>query len=112
MKNQPSIIPPKPPTPKEEWNYIEELRKKLNREKLEIGQTWYLLNSKWWNLWKKYTSYNSSSNYSINSTILLGPIDNNELIDPETDGIIKRKCIEPYDFITISEEVWMTLQEW
>src|SRR4051794_12400524 len=50
-------IPPKPATPEEEKQYIKELEAKANLEGIKLGQTWYVLATKWWKGWKDYTSY-------------------------------------------------------
>ncbi|CAI9100996.1 OLC1v1038210C1 [Oldenlandia corymbosa var. corymbosa] len=101
-----------PTTPEEERRIIKELSRKADSEVRE-GSTYYVLSTKWYLNWKKYTEqpvglWPSSSP---------GPIDNSDIIvsdqssnaeDPQLRGTL----LERRDYVLLSEEAWGRLYSW
>jgi hypothetical protein len=105
-----TIIPPKPDSPDEEKQYIKELEAKANLEGIKMGQIWYVVSTKWWKAWKEYTQYDWS--HGDKSITPPGPINNEPILDAGGEGKIKKTAMENYDYVIISEEMWLTLESW
>lgn len=110
-ETRPVLVPPKPDSPDEEKQYIKELEAKANLEGIKLGQTWYVLATKWWKAWKDYTSFDWYSSTEKDKTPP-GPINNDAILEQGGEGKIKKTCMENYDFIIVSEEMWQTLHNW
>eukprot|EP01118_Nematostelium_gracile_P016981 TRINITY_DN7131_c0_g1_i1.p1 TRINITY_DN7131_c0_g1~~TRINITY_DN7131_c0_g1_i1.p1 ORF type:complete len:918 (-),score=273.75 TRINITY_DN7131_c0_g1_i1:43-2796(-) len=106
-KPKPEI--PAKPDKNDEKKYIKELEAKANLAGIQMGQTWYLVNSRWWKSWKEYVAYEI---YNYGNGAPPSEINNENLIEPGTDGKLKKSCMEPIDFIVVSEEMWDTLHCW
>ncbi|XP_067933232.1 ubiquitin carboxyl-terminal hydrolase 4-like [Watersipora subatra] len=72
---------------------------------LDLGQTWYLLDMKWYEKWKDFVNYDNSA---LDSTLdTPGPIDNSELLT--SSGVLKENLIESINFTVIPENIWKML---
>jgi hypothetical protein len=102
---------PKPATPEEEKQIVKQLDQQANQDGLKAGDTFYVISARWLRQWKEYVSYDWSKSYESEKP---GAIDNDSIIEPGEPGDdrIRRNCMENYDFIVVSREIWFTLQSW
>jgi hypothetical protein len=77
--------------------------KRSSQDNLKEGETYYLLDTSWWNDWKSYIRGRSPKP---------GPIDNSELIkEDEGEIVVKKDIMERYHYKIISNEDWDQLVE-
>ncbi|XP_072026570.1 ubiquitin carboxyl-terminal hydrolase 4-like [Amphiura filiformis] len=77
------------------------------------GDTWFLIDSKWFKQWKKYVGFDSWDAYNMgNSSFNPGPIDNSGLIKDGTENHLKEHLIDDLDYILVPQEAWDKLVEW
>ncbi|KAK2860475.1 hypothetical protein Q7C36_004641 [Tachysurus vachellii] len=88
----------------------EEIKKLLNTP-LQKGDTWYLVDSKWFNMWKKYVGFDSSNMASLGDQMFYpGRIDNSRLLKDSLS--IRGHLLEHLDYILLPKEVWGKLLSW
>jgi len=108
------IPPPRPGTNEEERQIIKDLEAKANMEGFKLGATYYIIATKWYKSWKDFVRYESW--YPTHHTVSRpGTIENDTIIEPGSqpgDEKIRKTCMENYDFMIISEDMWKTLQAW
>lgn len=93
-----TFVPPqKPDSIDKEKAIIKHLERETSD--LKLGETFYVISSKWLRNWKNNDIPNPGSI-------------NNEFLLEENSDKIKRNCLENYDFSIISKEIWITLQSW
>ncbi|CAI9100997.1 OLC1v1038211C1 [Oldenlandia corymbosa var. corymbosa] len=115
-------------TPEEESRIIKELSQKANSEVRE-GDTYYVLSTKWYLNWQKYTSTGQQPFFPpddheqrepSSSTVPAqrpGPIDNSDIIDSDQrdaddDPQLRRTKLEGRDYVLLPEEAWERLYSW
>jgi len=117
------------PAPKEQCGIIADMMKKHG--KMEAGQTWCLISSKWLETWIDYTGskafwqYRPEEDNSMSSAIVPGPIENSVLLEVKDsnedkeeknlpDGIVhlRMSAQEIQDFFFLPLPVWETLCGW
>uniref|UniRef100_A0A672Q3V5 Ubiquitin carboxyl-terminal hydrolase n=1 Tax=Sinocyclocheilus grahami TaxID=75366 RepID=A0A672Q3V5_SINGR len=92
-----------PPGLETQWREIDN----LNQQQLRAGDSWYLLDKRWYDQWKEYvhTGDQNSSSYP-------GKIDNTELYEDLDSYHLKERLTENEDFILVPAEAWHKLLSW
>ncbi|KAK2898262.1 hypothetical protein Q8A67_009680 [Cirrhinus molitorella] len=92
-----------PPGLETQWREIDN----LNQQQLRAGDSWYLLDKRWYDQWKEYvhTGDQNSSSYP-------GKIDNAELYEDLDSYHLKERLSENEDFILVPAEAWHKLLSW
>ncbi|KAL3853771.1 hypothetical protein ACJMK2_017284 [Sinanodonta woodiana] len=88
----------------------------LLKVSLKKGDTWYLIDTKWFKQWKKYVGYDAWDSDSVGEESP-GPVDNKNLFKENslTEGQtpkLKEHMIDDIDYILVPEEAWNKLQGW
>ncbi|XP_021342964.1 ubiquitin carboxyl-terminal hydrolase 15-like [Mizuhopecten yessoensis] len=84
----------------------------LMKKTLKKGDTWYLLDTKWYKQWKKYVGYDSWDSFSVGEqNSHPGPMDNCPLVKEEEGGL-KPHLIEELDYMLLPEEAWDKMLAW
>ncbi|XP_054072623.1 ubiquitin carboxyl-terminal hydrolase 4 isoform X3 [Rissa tridactyla] len=80
---------------------------------LRPGESWYLVDSRWFKQWKKYVGFDSWDMFGAGDPSLFpGPIDNSGLFgDPETQSL-KEHLIDELDYVLVPTEAWNKLVTW
>ncbi|XP_074909170.1 ubiquitin carboxyl-terminal hydrolase 4 isoform X3 [Buteo buteo] len=80
---------------------------------LRPGESWYLVDSRWFKQWKKYVGFDSWDIFGAGDPGLFpGPIDNSGLFgDPETQSL-KEHLIDELDYVLVPTEAWNKLVKW
>ncbi|XP_022104012.1 ubiquitin carboxyl-terminal hydrolase 15-like [Acanthaster planci] len=98
-----------PPELQEQKTQICELLK----TPLKKGDTWYLLDSKWFKQWKKYVGYDSWDMYNQgNETSNPGPVDNSGLFAADSTDKLKENLIDDLDYVLLPTDAWEKLASW
>lgn len=84
----------------------------LMSKEMKKGDTWYLVDSKWYNQWKKYVGYDSWDTSSIgDSSAHPGLMDNSSLLRPETNEL-KEDLTDELDYTLMPVEAWALFTFW
>ncbi|WAR15279.1 UBP15-like protein [Mya arenaria] len=76
------------------------------------GETWNVLDVKWFKQWKSYVGYDSRDNYNVGDECANpGPIDNSSLLEENTKTI-KKHLIDDLDYTLVPSEAWTALVSW
>uniref|UniRef100_A0A8C3VI20 Ubiquitin carboxyl-terminal hydrolase n=1 Tax=Catharus ustulatus TaxID=91951 RepID=A0A8C3VI20_CATUS len=76
---------------------------------LRPGESWYLVESRWFKQWKKYVGFDSWDMFGAGDPNLFpGPVDN---ADPETQSL-KEHLIDELDYVLVPTEAWNKLVAW
>eukprot|EP01112_Ceratiomyxa_fruticulosa_P013018 TRINITY_DN3637_c0_g1_i8.p1 TRINITY_DN3637_c0_g1~~TRINITY_DN3637_c0_g1_i8.p1 ORF type:complete len:254 (+),score=66.70 TRINITY_DN3637_c0_g1_i8:156-917(+) len=101
-------------TPKQEKHIIKEIDQACT---LHEGDTWYILEMRWWKQWKGYVKYDDRYDFDEDSQFSSwnpyprpSQIDNEELVDSELN--LRKNMVESIDFILLPSEIWMKLSGW
>ncbi|XP_074009003.1 ubiquitin carboxyl-terminal hydrolase 4 isoform X2 [Numenius arquata] len=80
---------------------------------LRPGESWYLVDSRWFKQWKKYVGFDSWDMFGAGDpSVFPGPIDNSGLFgDPETQSL-KEHLIDELDYVLVPTEAWNKLVAW
>ncbi|XP_067417360.1 ubiquitin carboxyl-terminal hydrolase 4 isoform X2 [Emydura macquarii macquarii] len=80
---------------------------------LRPGESWYLIDNRWFKQWKKYAGFDSWDMYNVGEPSLFpGPIDNSGLFaDPEIQTL-KEHLIDELDYVLVPTEAWNKLVNW
>ncbi|XP_037241476.1 ubiquitin carboxyl-terminal hydrolase 4-like isoform X5 [Falco rusticolus] len=80
---------------------------------LRPGESWYLVDSRWFRRWKKYVGFDSWDMSGVGDPRFFpGPIDNSGLFsDPETQSL-KEHLIDELDYVLVPTEAWNKLVAW
>uniref|UniRef100_A0A1B6KHF6 Ubiquitin carboxyl-terminal hydrolase n=2 Tax=Graphocephala atropunctata TaxID=36148 RepID=A0A1B6KHF6_9HEMI len=92
------------------------LQKSLIQEKLqepmEVGQTWVLIDTKWFKTFKQFVGFDDNVE-RYNGTINPGPIDNSLLLALDKNSTeLKKGLVENLDYVAIPESAWQLLHGW
>ncbi|XP_039629891.1 ubiquitin carboxyl-terminal hydrolase 11 [Polypterus senegalus] len=87
-----------------QWREIESL---LKGQELRAGDSWYLLERRWFSQWKEFVKTGDQ-----NSTSFPGQIDNTELFEDLESYRLKERLVENEDFIFVPAEAWHKLLSW
>ncbi|XP_061218320.1 ubiquitin carboxyl-terminal hydrolase 4 isoform X5 [Neopsephotus bourkii] len=80
---------------------------------LRPGESWYLVDNRWFKQWKKYVGFDSWDMFGVGDPSLFpGPVDNSELFgDPKTQSL-KEHLIDELDYVLVPTEAWDKLVMW
>ncbi|XP_064374650.1 ubiquitin carboxyl-terminal hydrolase 4 isoform X2 [Dromaius novaehollandiae] len=80
---------------------------------LRPGESWYLVDSRWFKQWKKYVGFDCWDMFGVGEPSLFpGPVDNSGLFsDPETQSL-KEHLIDELDYVLVPTEAWNKLVTW
>jgi hypothetical protein len=101
--------------PHEEKKQIKDL---VNNTKLKEGQEWFVLDFKWWQLWKSFVGYDDTTGSDGGGDASRpGPITNTDLLDAaEVAGTesnrLRPGLVEEYDYVVIPKQAWTILESW
>ncbi|XP_061495842.1 ubiquitin carboxyl-terminal hydrolase 15 isoform X2 [Rhineura floridana] len=85
----------------------------LLKTALRKGDTWYLVDSRWFKQWKKYVGYDSWDKYQMgDQNVYPGPIDNSGLLKDGDCQSLKEHLIDELDYILLPTEGWNKLVSW
>ncbi|TFK75037.1 cysteine proteinase [Pluteus cervinus] len=84
---------------------VEEAKKRP----LQIGDTWYLVSSFWWNRWRRACLGQVDKQGPLLEQDL-GPVDNTALVD--SNGKLKPGVMESIDYECLPADVWSVFIEW
>ncbi|PNF33355.1 Ubiquitin carboxyl-terminal hydrolase 15 [Cryptotermes secundus] len=76
------------------------------------GQTWYLIDSKWFKSFKHYVGMDDAWDTSSGTDSHPGPIDNNPLFNDDGSGSIKENLVDELDYVLVPSESWDLLVQW
>jgi hypothetical protein len=105
-------IAAQPTTPEEEKTFIKQLEEDDAKRGMKAGDSYFIIEIKWYKGWKEYVSYDFSRTYG--ETRKPSQINNGVLVEEGTQGEekIKRSAHENYDFVFVSERIWKHFQAW
>ncbi|KAM8974589.1 ubiquitin carboxyl-terminal hydrolase 15 isoform 2-T2 [Pelodytes ibericus] len=85
----------------------------LLKTPLRRGDTWYLIDSRWFKQWKKYVGFDSWDKYQLgDQNVYPGPIDNSGLLRDSDSQSLKEHLIDELDYILLPTEGWNKLVSW
>ncbi|XP_069760276.1 ubiquitin carboxyl-terminal hydrolase 15-like isoform X5 [Narcine bancroftii] len=85
----------------------------LMKTPLKKGDTWYLVDSRWFKQWKKYVGFDSWDKYQMGEqNVYPGPIDNSGLLKDGDSQALKEHLIDELDYILVPTEGWNKLVSW
>ncbi|CAH2277958.1 ubiquitin carboxyl-terminal hydrolase 15 isoform X1 [Pelobates cultripes] len=85
----------------------------LLKTQLRRGDTWYLIDSRWFKQWKKYVGFDSWDKYQMgDQNVYPGPIDNSGLLKDTDTQSLKEHLIDELDYILLPTEGWNKLVSW
>eukprot|EP00794_Sanderia_malayensis_P007084 gene7084-7884_t len=79
---------------------------------LERGQTWYLIDARWFKQWKRYVGFVMKYPDSGQESENPGPIDNSNIIKSGKTDTLKDNLMEEVDYVLLPEPVWNDLYSW
>ncbi|XP_063148065.1 ubiquitin carboxyl-terminal hydrolase 4 [Candoia aspera] len=80
---------------------------------LRPGESWYLIDSRWFKQWKKYVGFESWDLYNVGEPNLFpGPIDNSGLFTDSETQTLKEHLIDELDYVLVPTEAWNKLANW
>ncbi|GCB66809.1 hypothetical protein scyTo_0010148, partial [Scyliorhinus torazame] len=85
----------------------------LMKTPLKKGDTWYLVDSRWFKQWKKYVGFDSWDKYQMgDQNVYPGPVDNSGLLKGGDSQSLKEHLIDELDYILVPTEGWNKLVSW
>uniref|UniRef100_A0A672ZZK1 Ubiquitin carboxyl-terminal hydrolase n=1 Tax=Sphaeramia orbicularis TaxID=375764 RepID=A0A672ZZK1_9TELE len=79
----------------------------LRRCELRAGDSWYVLERRWFEQWKEFVESGDQ-----NSSSFPGQIDNTELFEDLDSYHLKERLVENEDFVLVPAEAWHKLLSW
>ncbi|XP_053233347.1 ubiquitin carboxyl-terminal hydrolase 4 isoform X1 [Podarcis raffonei] len=80
---------------------------------LRPGESWFLIDSRWFKQWKKYVGFDSWDLYNVGEPNLFpGPIDNSGLFADSEAQTLKEHLIDELDYVLVPTEAWNKLVNW
>ncbi|KAL7985942.1 hypothetical protein Chor_011108 [Crotalus horridus] len=80
---------------------------------LRPGESWYLIDSRWFKQWKKYVGFESWDLYNVGEPNLFpGPVDNSGLFTDSETQTLKEHLIDELDYVLVPTEAWDKLANW
>jgi len=111
---QPIQIVAQPSSPEEEKALIKSFEQETSAQGMQMGDTYYIVSTKWYKSWKEYVIWDPYYRSSIQSP-KPGPIENEVLIEAGSepgDEKIRKTCMENYDYVIVSPKTWFHWQSW
>uniref|UniRef100_A0A8C9QT14 Ubiquitin carboxyl-terminal hydrolase n=1 Tax=Scleropages formosus TaxID=113540 RepID=A0A8C9QT14_SCLFO len=84
-----------------------EIEALVQHHELRAGDSWYMLERRWYDQWKEYVETGDQ-----NSSSFPGQIDNTELFEDLESYHLKDRLVENEDFVLIPAEAWHKLLAW
>ncbi|KAL5013386.1 hypothetical protein ScPMuIL_007656 [Solemya velum] len=85
----------------------------LLKTQLKKGDTWYLIDTRWFKQWKKFVGFDNWDSYNVGEeSANPGPIDNGQLFSEENADQLKEHLIDELDYILLPAEGWNKLVGW
>ncbi|KAI1892985.1 hypothetical protein AGOR_G00139140 [Albula goreensis] len=84
-----------------------EIETLVQNHDLRAGDSWYLLDRRWYEQWKEYVETGDQ-----NSSSFPGQIDNTELFEELESYHLKERLVESEDFVLVPAEAWHKLLAW
>ncbi|KAJ8393506.1 hypothetical protein AAFF_G00059790 [Aldrovandia affinis] len=84
-----------------------EIEALVQNHDLRAGDSWYLVERRWYEQWKEYVETGDQ-----NSSSFPGQIDNTELFEELESYHLKERLVENEDFVLIPAEAWHKLLAW
>ncbi|XP_062315817.1 ubiquitin carboxyl-terminal hydrolase 11 isoform X3 [Osmerus eperlanus] len=84
-----------------------EIESLLQEHELRSGDSWYLVETRWYEQWKEYVETGDQ-----NSSSFPGQIDNTELFEDQDSYHLKERLVENEDFVLVPAEAWHKLLTW
>ncbi|XP_066580376.1 ubiquitin carboxyl-terminal hydrolase 15 isoform X2 [Amia ocellicauda] len=85
----------------------------LLKTQLRKGDTWYLVDSRWFKQWKKYVGFDSWDKYQMgDQNVYPGPVDNSGLLKDGDSLALKEHLIDELDYILVPTDGWNKLVSW
>ncbi|BFZ09058.1 hypothetical protein BsWGS_12097 [Bradybaena similaris] len=79
---------------------------------MKLGESWYLVDIRWFKQWKKYVGYDQWDSYNLgDQTVHPGPIDNCSLFKPDTT-ILRDHLVDDLDYVLLPDEAYKKLASW
>uniref|UniRef100_W5UFB2 Ubiquitin carboxyl-terminal hydrolase n=1 Tax=Ictalurus punctatus TaxID=7998 RepID=W5UFB2_ICTPU len=85
----------------------QEIENLVQNQELRLGDCWYLLSRRWFELWNEYVK-----NGDQNSPSYPGKVDNTELFNDLDSYRLKDRLVESEDFVLVPAEAWRKLLSW
>ena len=80
---------------------------------LQKGDTWFLIDAKWFKEWKKYVGYDSEDTSNMGKdSAHPGRIDNSSLFKKGSQDVLKEKLIDELEYVLVPKEAWTKLLSW
>jgi ubiquitin carboxyl-terminal hydrolase 4/11/15 len=79
------------------------------QQRMEIGETWFLVSRAWWKRWRKACTGEEDKEGAVTEQEL-GPVDNSTLID--ADRSLKQSLVEGEDVEYVPQHVWRSFTIW
>ncbi|XP_059151065.1 ubiquitin carboxyl-terminal hydrolase 15-like [Physella acuta] len=81
-------------------------------QSLKKGESWYLIDVRWFKQWKKYVGYDQWDSYNVgDQSVHPGPIDNSSLFKPDTN-VLREHLVDDLDYILLSADAYKKLSSW
>ncbi|XP_038668234.1 ubiquitin carboxyl-terminal hydrolase 4 isoform X1 [Scyliorhinus canicula] len=85
----------------------------LLKTALKKGDSWFLIDSRWFKQWKKYVGFDSWDTYNVGERGMFpGPIDNSGLFTAVESQALKEHLIDELDYVLVPTEAWNKLVNW
>ncbi|XP_032065917.1 ubiquitin carboxyl-terminal hydrolase 4 [Thamnophis elegans] len=85
----------------------------LLKTALRPGESWYLIDSRWFKQWKKYVGFETWDLYNVGEPNLFpGPVDNSGLFTDSETQTLKEHLIDELDYVLVPTEAWDKLVNW
>ncbi|XP_078066018.1 ubiquitin carboxyl-terminal hydrolase 4 isoform X3 [Mustelus asterias] len=85
----------------------------LLKTPLKKGDSWFLIDSRWFKQWKKYVGFDSWDMYNVGERGMFpGPIDNSGLFAEVESQVLKEHLIDELDYVLVPAEAWNKLVNW
>lgn len=79
------------------------------QQRMEIGETWFLISCAWWKRWRKACTGEEDKEGAVTEQELI-PVDNSALID--AGGSLKQGLLEGEDVQYVPQHVWHFFTTW
>ncbi|XP_076860166.1 ubiquitin carboxyl-terminal hydrolase 11 [Brachyhypopomus gauderio] len=79
----------------------------IQTQELRAGGSWYVVGSRWFDLWKEYVKTGDQ-----NAPSFPGQIDNAELFEDLDSYRLKERLVENEDFVLVPADAWHMLVSW
>ncbi|XP_078399300.1 ubiquitin carboxyl-terminal hydrolase 4 isoform X1 [Cetorhinus maximus] len=85
----------------------------LLKTSLKKGDSWFLIDSRWFKQWKKYVGFDNWDMYNVGERGMFpGPIDNSGLFAEVESQVLKEHLIDELDYVLVPTEAWNKLVNW